>query len=311
MTLALTEKLETRHPLLLAPMAFVAGGRLAAAVSEAGGLGFIGGGYGDSKWLEQEFREAGDARVGVGFITWTLKRQPALLDEVLKQRPAAVWLSFGDPELYVQSIRSAGALLVCQVQTVEDALRAKAVGADVIVAQGTEAGGHGADRALSALLPDVADAVAPVPVVAAGGIADARGVQAALALGASGVAVGTRLFATQEALGHPNAKQALVEKTGADTVRSRVFDLIRGYDWPQPYTGRTLRNDFLERWLGREAQLEANLAEEQQHYQAAVAVGDTRTMVVSAGEGLDLIHDLPPAAEVVARLMEGVTPWLS
>jgi len=130
-------------------------------------------------------------------------------------------------------------------------------------------------------------------------------------LGAFGVAVGTRLFATQEALGHPNAKQALVEKTGADTVRSRVFDLIRGYDWPQPYTGRTLRNDFLERWLGREAQLEANLAEEQQHYQAAVAVGDTRTMVVSAGEGLDLIHDLPPAAEVVARLMEGVTPWLS
>jgi nitronate monooxygenase len=115
MTTALTETLGIRHPLLLAPMAFVAGGRLAAAVSDAGGLGFIGGGYGDAEWLEQEFQEAGATRIGVGFITWTLARQPALLDKILKHKPAAIWLSFGDPEPYVQSIRSAGALLVCQV----------------------------------------------------------------------------------------------------------------------------------------------------------------------------------------------------
>ncbi len=302
MTTALTETLGIRHPLLLAPMAFVAGGRLAAAVSDAGGLGFIGGGYGDAEWLEQEFQEAGATRVGVGFITWTLARQPTLLDEILKHKPAAIWLSFGDPEPYVQSIRSAGALLVCQVQTVADALRAKTVGANVIVAQGTEAGGHGADRALFTLLPAVVDAVAPVPVAAAGGIAEARGVQAAFALGASGVAVGTRFFATQEALGHPNVKQVLVEKTGADTVRSRVFDHIRGYDWPQLYTGRTLHNDFLKRWQGRESELTANLVKEQQCYQAAAMVGDTNTMAIFAGEGLDFIHDLPSAAEVVARL---------
>jgi len=302
MTLALTETLGIRKPLLLAPMAFVAGGRLAATVSNAGGLGFIGGGYGDPKWLDQEFREAGKARIGVGLITWTLEQNPKLLEAVLQHQPAAVWLSFGDPEPYVPAIHSAGALLVCQVQTVEDALRVKSLGADVIVAQGTEAGGHGADRALSTLLPAVVDAVAPVPVVAAGGIADSRGVQAAFALGASGVAVGTRLFATQEALGHPNAKQALVEKTGGDTVRARVFDHIRGYDWPQPYTGRTLRNEFLQRWRGREAELDANLATEQPRYQAAAAAGDTNTMAIYAGEGLDFIRDLPSAVEVVARL---------
>lgn len=302
MTASLTKTLGLQHPLLLAPMAFVAGGRLVAAVSNAGGLGFIGGGYGDPEWLEQEFREAGKARIGVGFITWTLERQPELLETVLQHQPAAVWLSFGDPEPYIPAIRSAGALLVCQVQTVEDALRVKSLGADVIVAQGTEAGGHGADRGLFTLLPAVADAVAPVPVVAAGGIAEARGVQAAFALGASGVAVGTRFFATQEALGHPNAKQALVEKTGADTVRARVFDHIRGYDWPQPYTGRTLRNEFLEHWRGRESELAANLATERPRYQAATAAGNTDTMAVFAGEGLDFIHDLPSAAKVVARL---------
>jgi nitronate monooxygenase len=113
----LTERLGIRHPILLAPMAVVAGGRLAAAVTAAGGLGLIGGGYGDAGWLEQQFAAAGNHRVGCGFITWSLARQPHLLDVALAHRPAVVMLSFGDPRPFGPRIKAAGAQLLCQVQT--------------------------------------------------------------------------------------------------------------------------------------------------------------------------------------------------
>src|SRR5712691_6315830 len=112
----LTRNLNIRHPIVSAPMAFAAGGALAAAVSRAGGLGLIGGGYGDPSWLEEQFGEADDQRVGVGFITWSLRKSPSLLTDVLKHRPAAVMLSFGDPRPFADEIRQAGAILICQCQ---------------------------------------------------------------------------------------------------------------------------------------------------------------------------------------------------
>jgi hypothetical protein len=154
----LTELLGIEHPVLLAPMDLVSGGRLAAAVSQAGGLGLLGGGYGDGEWIEQEWGRAGNARIGCGFITWSLAQRPELLGVALAHRPAAVMLSFGDPTPFVSSIHAAGTRLICQVQTLAQAREAMAAGADVLVAQGTEAGGHGQSEPLVTLLPQVVSA---------------------------------------------------------------------------------------------------------------------------------------------------------
>lgn len=299
----LTTRFGLRCPIVLAPMGAVAGGRLAAAVSRAGGLGLIGPGYFGTEWIEAEFAAAAGERIGVGFISWDLARAPARLDAALAHRPAAVMLSFGDPEPFLPAIRAAGALAILQVQTVAAARRAAALGADLIVAQGTEAGGHGAERALFPLLPAVVDAVAPIPVLGAGGIADGRGLVAALALGAQGILVGTRFYAAQEALGLDAAKARLVASSGDATVRTRVFDIVRGLPWPAGFTGRAVRNAFTERWHGREAALGAAQPEEQRRFAAATEAGDLDTALLWAGEGLDLVHDVRPAAAIIADIL--------
>ena len=172
-----------------------------------------------------------------------------------------------------------------------------------MVAQGTEAGGHGADRATLPLVPAVADAVAPVPVAAAGGIADGRGLAAALMLGAEAALVGTRFWATPEALGHANQK-ALIERSGGDdTLRTRVFDTARGIVWPDPWTGRAIRNAFSDTWHGRDDELRAEGPAARERFFAAQREGVTETAVTFAGEGLDLIADRPGAGALVERIV--------
>jgi nitronate monooxygenase len=299
----LTQALGIEHPVLLAPMDIVSGGRLAAAVSQAGGLGLIGGGYGDGAWIEREHASAGNARIGCGFITWSLAKHPELLDGVLSHQPAAIMLSFGDPSPFAPAIRATGARLICQVQTVAQAIEAKDAGADVIVAQGTEAGGHGQSEPLFTLLPQVVDACRDIPVVAAGGIADGRGMAASMMLGAEGVLMGTRFYASQEADGHPEAKRRIVAAGGGQTVRSIIFDLSRRNRWPAPYTGRVLRNRHVERWLGREDELETEAEEVARDYAAARERGDFDVAGVIAGDACALIHDIPPAGEIVERIV--------
>ena len=303
METAFTARLGLRCPIISAPMGAVAGGRLAAAVSRAGGLGLIGPGYLGTEWIDAEFRAAAGERVGIGFISWDLARSPERLDAALAHRPAAVMLSFGDAEPFADAVRRAGALLMMQVQTVEAARRAATLGADVIIAQGTEAGGHGAQRALFPLLPAVVDAVAPIPVLGAGGIADGRGLVASLALGAEGVLLGTRFCAAEEALGSDAAKARIVASSGDATVRTRVFDIVRGLPWPKGFTGRAIRNAFTERWHGNEDELLAAQSDEQRRYTAAAQAGDLETALVWAGEGLDLVRDVRPAAAIIAEIM--------
>ncbi len=290
-------------PLLLAPMANVAGGRLAAAVSRAGGLGLIGGGYGDPEWLGAELAAAAPASIGVGFINWRLDQVPQALDLALAAQARAVLLSFGDIAPYAARIHAAGAALIAQVQTVRQARAARDAGADVVVAQGSDAGGHAGMRGTLALVPAVVDAVAPLPVVAAGGIADARGIAAAFMLGACGVMLGTRFYASREALVSSEAKQALLSASGDDTVRGAVFDRLRGWDWPAGYSLRTLANDMTARWPGAAAGLASQLAAQRSEFDPALARGDTRLAPVIVGEAADLIHDLPSAEEIVANLM--------
>jgi nitronate monooxygenase len=306
-----TQRFGVQHPIVLAPMDLVANGRLAKAVSEAGGLGIIGGGYGDPEWLERELDAARDARVGVGFIAWSLARSPRALDLALERRPAAIILSFGDPAPFAARIKRAGVPLMCQVQTVAMAKDAAEKGADVIIAQGAEAGGHGITRGTMALVPAVVDAVPDLPVVAAGGLADGRGLAAALMLGAAGVLMGTRFYASEESGGHPAAKARLCSASGDDTVRSSVFDISRELDWPRRFTGRAVRNAHLDRWYGREDELRQVAEEEAARYRSARDRGDFDVAGVFAGEVLDLVTDVPPARVIVERVVAEASRLLS
>ncbi len=306
LTTRLTDALGIQHPILCAPMAKTTGGALAAAVSAAGGLGLIGAGYGDADWLDTELRAAGNQRIGGGFITWSLAKQPDLLDQLLAHRPAAVMLSFGDPTPFAPAVLAAGAVLMCQVQSLAQAQQALDAGARVIVAQGAEAGGHGAMRGTMALVPDVpvlCAAGAPAAMAAAaGGIADGRGLAASLMLGAEGVLMGSRFWASQEAVGHPSFQEAAVAATGDQTRRSAVPDILRGLAWPDGYTIRSLDRGPVARWHGREADLTAGpLAAEAAAFTDAMATGDVDRGGVFVGEATGLIHDIPPAAEIVTR----------
>ncbi|MBM3925287.1 MAG: nitronate monooxygenase [SAR202 cluster bacterium] len=312
-TTAFTKAFHLSYPIGLAPMGGVAGGALAAAVSNAGGLGLVGGGHGDREWLAKELAEVTERTQrpwGAGLITWNTNRQT--LDFILDYKPSVVMLSFGDPRPYAGAIKKRGVKLICQVQSLEMASLAQEAGADFIVAQGTEAGGHGAHQALFPLLPAVIDAFHPTPVLAAGGIADGRGLAAVLMMGACGALMGTRLYASDEALGHRRIKERIVQATAQDTVRTRIFDTIRGYDWPKPFTGRAIKNRFFEKWQGREGELADNLDAERQAYNRATQDGDPDIRVVFAGEGVDLIKSIEPAGEIVrqvgteaARLLAG------
>ncbi len=301
-----TRSLNLRHPIVSAPMAFAGGGALAAAVSRAGGLGLIGGGYGDPAWIEEQFAAAGNARIGIGFITWSLRKSPSLLADALKHRPAAVMLSFGDPRPFAGEIRSAGAKLICQCQNMEHVEDALDVEADVVIAQGAEAGGHGALRGTLSFVPEAANFLArhapDTLLLAAGGIADGRGLAAALMLGADGVLVGTRLWAAQEALVKERHHQAIVETNGDGTLRTRVADIARQIPWPRGFTARIRRNAFTDRWHGREEQLEQNLAVEGPRYRQAFAEGDPDNTGVWFGEAAGLIEAIEPAALIVERM---------
>lgn len=313
----LTDRLHIAHPIVLAPMGTAAGGRLAAAVTEAGGLGLIGGGYGDAEWLEREFAAAGNARVGCGFITWSLARRPELLQQVLRHSPAAIMLSFGSPLAFAPTIKSTGTPLICQVQTLAHAREAVEAQADIIVAQGAEAGGHGASRATLTLVPEIADylarAAAETLLLAAGGIADGRGLAAALMLGADGVLIGSRFWASEEALVPKGLQAAAVAAAGDDTVRTTVVDVARKIDWPKPFTARVLKTGFTMQWHGREQELAAPAVVEREmaRYLEAAKRGDAENTGVLVGEAVALIRDVQPAGAILRQIVHDAEAMLA
>lgn len=303
----LTRRLGIEHPIVLAPLDQIGGGALASTVSRAGGLGLLGGGYGDRAWLEAQFAKAGDTSVGIGFITWSLAKRPELLTLALAHKPKAVMLSFGDPAPFVEPIRAAGAIVIAQINTLDQARHVLDLGVDIVVAQGAEAGGHsGEGQGAMAFTPQVADLISrgsyDALLLAAGGIADGRGLAAALMLGADGAMMGTRFSATQEALTHPAAKARLVAAGGDETARTNVYDVLRDRDWPVGYRARFLHNGFLDRWDGDPEGLVAEKAVLQPLYKAAVAEADYDIANIGAGESVGLIHDLPSAGDLVRRI---------
>jgi nitronate monooxygenase len=226
-----------------------------------------------------------------------------LLDLALTRNPAALMLSFGDFKPFLPQIRDKQTKFIVQVQTLDQAREAVDAGVDAIVAQGTEAGGHGGTRATLPFVPAVADIAKGIPVIAAGGIADGRGLAAALALGASGVLCGTGFFASEESLANSNAKRAAVSGSGDDTERSSVFDMARGLDWPSGWNLRTMRNSFTRRWSADMDGLSQNLAEEQARFDAASAAGDTDVAAVIVGEAADLIRTIEPAQDTLHEMI--------
>jgi nitronate monooxygenase len=303
----LTEFFDVEHPILAAPMALISGGRLAAAATSGGGLGLIGGGYGDSDWLQREFALAEGTRVGCGFITWSLARKPELLDQTLERQPATIMLSFGDLQPFADRIHAAGIPLIAQVQTLDQARQALDAGAEILVAQGGEAGGHGMTvRSTFTLVPDVVDlATQHSPetlVLAAGGVVDGRGLAAALTLGADGALVGTRFWASPEALVSPRAQQRALRASGDDTYRTRVYDVVRRLDWPPQYNERTLSNPFVDGWHGNEPELLSSLDDAVSTFETAVAAEDFDVAAIFVGEAIGRIDKIRPAADIVAEM---------
>jgi len=307
-----TEMFGLDHPVMSAPMAQHSGGTLAAAVSAAGGLGSFGGIH-PSKgpdWIRAEvatIRATTDRPFAVGFITHFLPFLAPLFEATLAEHPAAIALSFADPAPWIGPCRDAGAKVICQVQTYEGAELAMAGGADVLVAQGTEAGGHTGTMSLLPFLSGVVDRYPDVPVLAAGGIADGRTLAAALTAGADGAWLGTAFLATPEAVEvHDIHKRLIVESDGDDTVFTRAYDIVSGLPWPAPIGARVRRNRFTDEWSEREAELRQETAASaapsaDDHSESPP---DPETSAMYYGQSARFVNGIRPAAEIVRSVSE-------
>jgi nitronate monooxygenase len=304
-TSSFTRMTGIRYPVVLAPMGGVSGGRLASAVSNAGGLGLVGASYGDPDWMRAELSMMSnvDAPWGVGLVMFTVEQNMTMLDLALSFRPHVVALSFGDPGKFVNRIKEHGALALVQVHNVAQAIRAIEAGADALIVQGAEAGGHSLRRALFPLIPAVRDAVGDaIPLIAAGGIADSRGASAAFALGANALMPGTRFVAAEESLATARMQARLIQSGAEDTVRTRAFDIVRGIDWPPEYSGRALANDFSAKWVGHEHELPNAPVSVREAYLRAVQDDDVNVRAIWAGEVADIVREVRPAADIVREL---------
>ncbi|MDQ2847799.1 MAG: nitronate monooxygenase [Actinomycetota bacterium] len=303
----LTEQFDLAVPVVSAPMAGVSGGMLAAAVSRAGGLGMIGVRPGATEsWLAEQIETAKqvDRPYGIGLTGWGLDQDDPLLALAIAARPAMVAISFGDVTEYVAPLHDAGIVVATQAGNLDEALAADAVGVDVIVARGSEGGGHGRNEvATLPLLQEVLEAL-DTPVLAAGGIGTRRGLAAVLAAGAEGGWVGTAFMTCKEADTSAESRQAVLEASTTDTVYSRVFDLALGLGWPPEYGGRSLVNEVTRIWAGREDELARGgpaVVALGDQVRSARAVGDVAFSAVYAGQIAGLVETSRPAADVVAE----------
>ena len=291
------------HPIVLGGMGTATTAPLVAAVSNAGGFGTLGTSAFNAATLETEIasiHERTEKPFGINHLLFQI--QEDMFAVTLRAQPAVAAFAWArkDQDLrdYFQRAHDAGSKVMHMAGEVPEALRAAEAGADVIVAQGTEAGGHVGWMASLPLVPMMVKAVAPLPVLCAGGIADGRGLAAALALGAEGVLLGTRFMATPEAPIHPNFKQAIVKSDGHDTVLTEIPDLATQRVWPGAMS-RAQRNQFIERWSGREWALRQNASEIGRQVAAARAAGDIDNASLSFGQDAGLIDSVKSVREVI------------
>jgi nitronate monooxygenase len=306
----LTRRFGLDIPVVAASMAGVADGRFAAAASRAGILGTIGvAGTASGVAVRHETEVAAEAGLpyGVGLMAWALPDHGDQLDAVLAAAPALVSVSFGDYAPYIEELRSAGCAVVTQVGSVEQALRAEDAGVDFVVSRGAEGGGHGFDlTATLPLLQAVLERV-DVPVLAAGGIGNSRGLAAVLAAGAAGAWVGTAFVSCRESAAPDDQVARLADADEGSTAYGHVFDVASAVGWPADIGGRTIRNAFFDRWRGHETELSGD-DEALAAFRRAPEARDFATMPIYIGQGVGLLDGGRPAvAEVVAELAGAAT----
>lgn len=306
MKTALTELLGTRVPILNAPMTPQAGGALARTVSEAGALGMLGFDEDETQAQIAEqiaiLQEPPAVPFGIGLVAWVLERSPRLLDMAIAAKPKLISISFGDPAPYAKRVHDAGILLASQVQSRAWAQTALDAGADILVAQGTEAGGHTGSAAGTLPLLQIILDMTDKPVLAAGGIATGRGFAAVLAAGAAGAWIGTPFLLSQEARNTQSARERIRASDETQTIYTRVYDRVTGKAWPSEFGGRALRTAFLEQWTGRE---DALLADD-----AALAQFDPKEKIY-AGQSVGLLREVKPAAQIVRDIVDSAAPLLA
>ena len=299
--------LGVQHPIVLGGMGTATTAPLVSAVSNAGGFGTLGTSAFNAATLESEIaaiHERTEKPFGVNHLLFQI--QEDMYAVTLRARPTVTAFAWArkDQDLrdYFKRAHDAGCKVMYSAGEVPEALRAADAGADVLVAQGTEAGGHVGWMASLPLVPMMVKAVAPLPVLSAGGIADGRGLAAALALGAEGVLLGTRFMATPEAPIHANFKQAIVNSDGHDTVLTEIPDLASQRVWPGAMS-RAKRNKFIERWAGREWTLRQNASEIGKQVAAARAAGDIDNASLSFGQDAGLIDSIKSVKEAVQEIV--------
>ena len=294
-------------PILLAPMG--AGGtsaELAAAVSNNGGLGGIGTLFRDPDAIRRDIdtvRQLTNRHYAISHIPTMLDRE--LFDYTLAARPAVVSFALGDPGDLVREAHDAGALVIIQVTTVAQAVQAAESGADVIIAQGGEAGGYSGSVSTIALVPQVVDAVSPIPVVAAGGIFDGRGIAAALTLGASGVNLGTRFLASEEAPVESVYEEAIAEARSEDAIKASIINEIKPLPGTVGYgtVPRALRSAFLDEWSAKPEQARREGERLWEEIGRRHKAGLRRETLVMAGQTVGGIQEVLPVSEIMRRLI--------
>ncbi len=299
-----TELVGVEHPVVCAGMGGGhTGGELVGHVSEAGGLGVIGASFVPEEGVRQiaaRAREITSKPIGINLLLHATEER---IDEVLQLEPAVFSTAWprDDQDLAAIFARAhdRGIRVMHMVPRVEDAVEAAEAGADVIVAQGNEGGGHVGEMATTVVVRQVVEAVAPIPVLAAGGFADGAGLAAALALGAAGVLLGTRFLATDEAPLPAAFKEALVASRGDDTIVTTVPDSLSGRDWPGAWT-RVRRTSFISDWLGREPELRRR---RDAVWESLEAAEESEPGLIWMGQAAGLIDSVLPAGEVVRRVV--------
>ena len=305
-----TELLGLDYPVMSAPMSNHSGGRLAAAVSLAGGLGTFGGtnDFGP-EWLRQQIayvRGQTERPFGVGFITQLIQYDTTNIEIALEERAPVFIFSFADPSPWLGRARDAGAVAICQAQSLELARQAVDAGADALLAQGNEAGGHTGEMNLLPLLVELVERYPHIPVLAAGGITTGRALAGALAAGAEGASLGTAMLATPEAVEVPDAfKERVILSDGQDSIFTRLYDLLGTRPWPEGIAGRVYRNRLVREWDGRDAEVLARREELASDVAAARANGDPELSAVYMGQGAGRVNAIRPAAEVVRDICAG------
>lgn len=301
-----TKLLGIEKPIIQGAMAWIADASLASAVSEAGGLGIIACGSAPLSWVEDQVRQARaktSKPIGANIMLMN-PEAPALAQLLVDLHVDVITTGAGSPAPYIEMWKAAGIKVVPVIASVAHAKRMERAGADAVVAEGQEAGGHIGELTTMALTPSVCEAVS-IPVISAGGIADGRGMVAAFALGAEGVQVGTRFLTAEECTVHPEYKRKIIEAKDSDTI---VTGRYAGHP------ARGLKNKFARaakaaeerRAKGEDVDLEGMLAGS---LRRAVVDGDVANGSLMAGQVASLIHDEKPARQIVDDLMREAQSW--